>query len=95
MEDQDNVRTQLIKFIGFNDYLTNRALAHLIGCDPTTLDMFAFGSRKIVQVEPLVERFLKSEGKRLTDIRIQLRTGSGNRITLHQQRKQILNAIKS
>jgi len=95
MQDQDEIRTQLIRYVTANDYLTLRAISHFIQIETKTLEMILFGSTKIDLIIPPVERFLNSEGKQLAEIKNSLRSGSGNLIALHKKRQRILDTIKS
>ena len=95
MEDQNSIKSKLIRYVVENDYLTLSTISCFIHVEAKTLELFMFGQTESNHIENSVERFLKCEGKRLAEIKNALRTGTGNRIVLHQQRKKILQNIKS
>lgn len=95
MEDQSVIRTQLINYVYDNDYLTHSAIAGFMGTNRSTLESFLYGTPANSSIATEAKRFLNGIGRQLADIRIGLRTGSGNRIELHQKRQQILQNCKS
>jgi hypothetical protein len=89
MADQNEIRTQLIRYVSDNDYLTHIAIADLIGTNRPTLESFLYGTVKNSVVAFAATKFLNGTGKQLAQIKAALQTNAGNRIALHQKRQQI------
>ena len=97
MEDQSELRTQLIRYVYDNDYLTHSAIADFMGTNRSTLESFLYGTPENSSIAPEIKRFLSGLGRQLAEIRTALQNNTGNRIALHQKRSNILNTklIKS
>ena len=98
MTEQDEIRTQLIKYVCYNDYLTHNSIADFIGTNRATLEIYLYGTTKNSSIVPEAKRFLNGLGRQLADIKKALQNNSGNRIELHQKRASLLqtkNFIKS
>lgn len=92
MEGQAEIRTQLIRYVYDNDYLTHSAVADFMGTNRSTLESFLYGTMINSSIAPEARRFLNGIGRQLAEIRTALQNNTGNRIALHQKRSNILNA---
>lgn len=89
--EQAELRTQLIRYVYDNDYLTHSAIADFMGTNRSTLESFLYGTPENSSIAPDAMRFLSGIGRQLAEIRKALQSNNGNRIALHQKRSNILN----
>ncbi len=71
-----------------------KTVAQLVGISQVALYGYVKSPGTHSRAEALIEKFLKTDGRKLQEIQYQLRNGAKNRIELHRRRSEILKKVK-